>query len=139
MSVVDNLTRHASRLAGDVQSSLKRARMEGERRLLQRQHRSALEELGARTYELIHSGRIDLPEVAPEVAAVDRKLFELDAKEREIAAADTEQDAPSAPPDPVDAAFPMMGNHAPTQPDTSPAQHAGPGWDAADRFFRKNT
>jgi hypothetical protein len=139
MSVVDNLTRQASRLAGDVQSSLKRARLEGERRLLQRQHRSALEELGARAYDLIHSGRIDLVELASEVAAVERKLFELDAKAREIAAADNEQQTPPAASDPVDAAFPMMGNHAPPAPSTPPTHSAGPGWDAADRFFRTNT
>ena len=47
MTVLDSLAKQANRLASDVQASLKRARVEGERRLLQRQHRAALEELGS--------------------------------------------------------------------------------------------
>ena len=57
MTVLDSLAKQANRLAADVQTSLKRARVEGERRLLQRQHRAALEQLGERTYELVKSGR----------------------------------------------------------------------------------
>ncbi len=85
MSVVDQLARQASRLANDVQASLKRARVEGERRLLQRQHRAALEDLGLRAYELIRAGELPEEPLATEVAAIDRKLMELEAKEREIA------------------------------------------------------
>jgi hypothetical protein len=139
MSVVDSLARQASRLANDVQVSLKRARVEGERRLLQRQHRAALEELGMRAYELIRAG--DLPEsaLAAEVATVDRKLIELDAKEREIAALQAEdgERAASVPEsDAVDTAFPMMNE--PKKPDGPSAKNPGPGWEAADRFFRSD-
>ena len=38
MTVLDTLAKQAGRLATDVQTSLRRARVEGERRLLQRQH-----------------------------------------------------------------------------------------------------
>jgi hypothetical protein len=140
MSVVDNLARQASRFANDVQVSLKRARVEGERRLLQRQHRAALEELGMRSYELIRAG--DLPEapLAAQVAAVDRKLIELDAKEREISelqAEDAEQATSEPASDDVDTAFPMMGKTT-TTPGAPPAKHPGPGWEAANRFFRSD-
>ncbi len=93
MSVVDQLARQASRLANDVQVSLKRARVEGERRLLQRQHRAALEDLGLRTYELIRAGELPEEPLATEVAAIDRKLIELEAKEREITQLQDDEDA----------------------------------------------
>jgi hypothetical protein len=141
MSVVDNLARQASRFANDVQVSLKRARVEGERRLLQRQHRAALEELGLRAYELVRAG--DLPEapLGAEVAAVERKLIELDAKEQEIEGlqATDDGDTPDAPAtDDVDTAFPMMGDTAPTDPGAPPPVSPGPGWEAAERFFRSD-
>jgi hypothetical protein len=141
MSVVDSLARQASRFANDVQVSLKRARVEGERRLLQRQHRAALEELGMRAYELVRAG--DLPEgpLASEIASVERKLIELDTKEREIAEMQAEDAAQGTPPpqtDAVDTAFPMMGTTPPDGPGTQPPTSAGPGWEAADRFFRSD-
>ena len=71
MSVLDTLAKGASRLATDVQLSLKRARLEGERRLLQRQHRAALEELGERTYELVRAGEMPEGKLGPELAAVE--------------------------------------------------------------------
>jgi hypothetical protein len=140
MSVVDQLARQASRLANDVQSSLRRARVEGERRLLQRQHRAALEELGTRAYELVRAG--DLPEepLAAELAAVDRKLIELDAKEQEIADLQAEEAASAEEPaaDAVDTAFPMMGTSSSGGPDSPRPTNPGPGWEAADRFFRSD-
>lgn len=86
MSVFDAVKGTAGRLAGDVQLSLRRARLEGERRVLQRQHRSTLEALGARAYELTKGEGLSASALAPEVAAVEAKLMEIDAKTVEISA-----------------------------------------------------
>lgn len=141
MSVVDQLARQASRLANDVQVSLKRARVEGERRLLQRQHRAALEDLGLRTYELIRAGELPEEPLATEVAAIDRKLIELEAKEREITQLQDDEDAQRADDDAVDTAFPMVGDAAADQssdPHDGPPTNPGPGWQATERFFRSD-
>ena len=141
MSVVDQLARQASRLANDVQVSLRRARVEGERRLLQRQHRAALEDLGLRTYDLVRAGELPEAPLAPELAAIDRKLIELEAKDREIAQMQEEEATRSeseAGGDAFDAAFPMMGD-APDDPShDAPTTNPGAGWEAADRFFRSD-
>ncbi len=84
MSIVDTLTRQAGRVAADIQQSVRRARLEGERRVLQRQHRAALETLGTRVFELVKSGRVAGDDLAPEIAAVEAKLMEIDAKSLEI-------------------------------------------------------
>jgi hypothetical protein len=133
MTVLDTLAKQAGRLATDVQTSLRRARVEGERRLLQRQHRAALEELGERAYELVRSGQIEEGPMAPEIAAVESKLMEIEAKVAEIEALrQAEEDEPAAPSDDAArTAFPMVDH-----PDDGAS--AGPGWDAADRFFRRN-
>ena len=141
MSVVDQLARQASRLANDVQVSLKRARVEGERRLLQRQHRAALEDLGLRTYELIRAGELPEEPLATEVAAIDRKLIELEAKEREITQLQDDEDAQRTDDDAVDTAFPMVGDAAADQspdPHGGPPANPGPGWEATERFFRSD-
>lgn len=134
MSVVDQLARQASRLANDVQVSLRRARVEGERRLLQRQHRAALEDLGLRAYELVQAGELPEAPLAPELAAIERKLIELEAKDREIA--QMQDDEATHDDGTFDAAFPMMGDTAADEHDEHPS--GGPGWDAADRFFRSD-
>jgi len=144
MSVVDQLARQASRFANDVQVSLKRARVEGERRLVQRQHRAALEDLGLRAYELVRAGELPEEPLATEVAAIDRKLIELEAKEREIAQLQEDEDAKHAEAsgdDAVDTAFPMMGDAAAgqsTDPHAGPPTNPGPGWEATERFFRRD-
>jgi hypothetical protein len=139
MSVVDQLARQASRLANDVQVSLRRARVEGERRLLQRQHRNALEDLGLRTYDLVRAGELPEAPLASELAAVEGKLIELEAKERELARMQEEDAArAAAADDAVDTAFPMMGDDPANDPHETPPHGAGPGWDAADRFFRSD-
>ncbi len=139
MQVLDTIARQANRLATDVQLSLKRARVEGERRLLQRQHRAALEDLGERTYEQVKAGALPEGPISAEVAAVESKLIEIEAKVAEVeslradeegedaedAAQATPDDAPS---DPSRAAFPMVN-------DPAPAPGPGPGWEAAERFF----
>lgn len=154
MSIIDELTRQAGRIAGDVQSSIRRARVEGERRLLQRQHRAALEELGERVYELVKAGTMPEDGISAEVAAVEAKLVEIEAKAAEIDDEDVEDGQDSAPagdgaetpdatptapatPPPADAAataFPMV------EDPPSPAAPHGPGagWEAADRFFSKD-
>jgi chromosome segregation ATPase len=135
MTVLDSIAKQANRLATDVQTSLKRARVEGERRLLQRQHRAALEELGERAYELVRAGALPEEPIAAEVAAVEAKLMEIEAKVAEIdeLRTDEEEDAAGAgaaePADPSRTAFPMVG-------DTPPAAGPGPGWEAAERFFK---
>ena len=84
MSKFDSVTRQAGRVAGGLQQSMRRARLEGERRVLQRQHRATLEALGRRAYELAASGRVPTGDLAPELAAVEAKLMEIDAKTVEI-------------------------------------------------------
>ena len=141
MAVLDNIAKQANRLASDVQMSLRRARVEGERRLLQRQHRAALEELGERAYELVRAGTIPEEPLATEISAVESKLMEIEAKVAEIDAlrTDEEQDAETGdapaeatPADPSRAAFPMVGGDAPA---STPKPGPGPGWEAAEKFF----
>jgi len=133
MTVLDSIAKQANRLATDVQMSLKRARVEGERRLLQRQHRAALEELGERTYELVRSNAIPEEPLATEIAAVESKLMEIEAKVAEIDSLRSEEDEPAAddatPEDASRTAFPMVGD------DPAPRTGPGPGWEATERFF----
>jgi hypothetical protein len=135
MSVIDSITSQASRFVGDVQGSLKRARLEGERRVLQRQHRSALEALGERTYELVKAGRLAEPELDPELSEVEAKLLEIEAKVVEIESVRSEEEGQDAggetPADPSRTAFPMVDADKPDE-----GGGPGPGWDAADRFFK---
>lgn len=126
MRVIDSLTHKAGRIAGDLQDSIRRARVEGEKRLLQRQHRAALEDLGLRVYELVKAG--DMPEeaIAAEVAAVEGKLIEIEAKVSEIEdlrpeedgtdASATADEADGATADPALAAFPMIDDTPPADP-----------------------
>ena len=140
MAVLDTLAKQASRLATDVQVSLKRARVEGERRLLQRQHRTALEELGERTYELVRAGTLPEDPVATEIAAVESKLMEIEAKVAEIEGlrGDDEEEEPGASEDASRTAFPMVGD-TPVEDagKTPPESGAGEGWEAANRFFAR--
>ena len=130
MTVLDSLAKQANRLASDVQTSLKRARVEGERRLLQRQHRAALEELGERAYELVKAGQLPEEPLAAEISAVESKLMEIEAKVAEVEGLRDEEEA--AADDPSRDAFPMVGD-APAEPTP------GPGWEAADRFFKHDS
>ena len=134
MTVLDTLAKQANRLATDVQTSLKRARVEGERRLLQRQHRAALEELGERAYELVRAGSLPEEPLAAEVGAVEAKLMEIEAKVAEIESMRGDEEDEAAPPaeDASRTAFPMVDTAAPTAADNG---GAGPGWDAAEKFF----
>jgi len=133
MTVLDTLAKQANRLATDVQTSLKRARVEGERRLLQRQHRTALEELGERAYELVRAGTLPEEPIASEVAEVESKLMEIEAKVAEIdSLRSEEEEAQAADEDPSRTAFPMVDG---TAAESTP----GPGWEAAERFFKQGS
>jgi hypothetical protein len=101
MSVIDRLSRRAGSLAEDLQHSVRRARLEGERRVLQRQHRATLEELGSRVYELVRAGHLPDGELGPELASVENKLMEIDAKSVEIDALRGRDPAPPAVADPA--------------------------------------
>jgi hypothetical protein len=79
--------------------------------------------------------------LATEVAAIDRKLIELEAKEREITQLQDDEDAQRAGDDAVDTAFPMVGDAAADQssdPHDGPPTNPGPGWQATERFFRSD-
>jgi chromosome segregation ATPase len=136
MTVLDNLAKQANRLASDVQTSLKRARVEGERRLLQRQHRAALEELGERAYELVRAGKLPEEPLAAEISAVESKLMEIEAKVTEVEGLRTEEEEAAAADDPSKDAFPMVAE-SPAETSTGPTP--GPGWEAAERFFKHDS
>lgn len=139
MSVLDALAKQASRLAGDVQVSLKRARVEGERRLLQRQHRAALEELGERAYELVRSGELPEDPLGPEIAAVESKLIEIEAKAAEIETLrgeEVEEEPSEGAEDPSRTAFPMVDEEP---GETAPETGRKTGWEAAERFFKRDS
>ena len=141
MTVLDNLAKQANRLASDVQTSLKRARVEGERRLLQRQHRAALEELGERAYELVRAGKLPEEPLAAEISAVESKLMEIEAKVTEVEGLRTaEEETAAAADDPSKDAFPMVAEtpaETPAKPSGEPTP--GPGWEAAERFFKQGS
>ena len=130
MALFESIARQAGRLVGDVQVSVKRARLEGERRVLQRAHRNALETLGEGAYDLAKAGKLPDGLLATPVAAVERKLIELDANRGEI---DGIRDA-----DESASRGDSRDNSAPDK--TNGAGHgAGAGWEAADRFFRRSS
>ncbi|MFN8121461.1 MAG: hypothetical protein U0237_03425 [Thermoleophilia bacterium] len=132
MSILDSLAQQAGKIANDVQGSLRKARVEGERRLLQRQHRAALEELGERTYELVRRGELPEGPLSAEIAAVESKLMELEAKVVEA------EDLRTATPEPATpASGPAAAAPAPAATG-EPAPGPGPGWEAAERFFTKD-
>ena len=132
MALFDSIARQAGRVAGDVQISIKRARLEGERRLLQRAHRTALESLGERALDLIRQGRLDEGLLAPQVAEVEAAAMEIDAKAVEIDGLRSSE-SPSEPP--VDGATRTIAREigAGSEP---PAGKTG--WEAADRYFPKS-
>lgn len=84
MSVFKNVTSTAGRLTDGLRQSARRARLEGERRVLQRQHRAALETLGSRIVELARAEQLETTTFGPEIATVEAKLMEIDAKTAEI-------------------------------------------------------
>ena len=106
MSIISSVTSITGRVAGDVKGSVRRARLEGERRILERRHRTALEALGARAYALVNEGTLSADALAPEVAEVRNRLMEIDAS----LAAMGEGDDGATPERSADIAFPMVSD-----------------------------
>lgn len=92
-------------MAGDVRQSVHRARMEGEKRVMERRHRAALAALGARAYALAKEGRIPADALADEIADVDARQADMAAARAATADADPQHDAA--------AAFPILADDAP--------------------------
>lgn len=105
ISSISSVTSTAGRVAHDVRESMHRARVEGEKRVLERRHRRALAALGARTRELAREGdAIPVQALADEIAEVDARLADVQAAREVQAADDTAHDAA--------AAFPMLADDA---------------------------
>ena len=100
MSLITSVTSTAGRMAHDMRGSVHRARVEGEKRVLERRHRRALAALGARAYALAREGDIPAHALAAEIAEVDARLADVQAACANEAADDTGHDAA--------AAFPML-------------------------------
>lgn len=109
MSLLEKLNDGAAQVLGEVQDSVARARLEAERRVLARRHRGAVHDLGQRSYELIKSGELPGDTLAGEVAEVDTRLDDIEAVQSRIDALRDDDDDEAA--------------------------SAGPGWEAADRYF----
>jgi len=107
VSIIRSMTSRAGRMAGDVKGSVRRARLEGERRLLERRHRAALEALGTRAYELIGDNRLSADALTPEVAEVERLLMEIDAATAAMKRDDAEVPLERS----ADLAFPMAADN----------------------------
>ena len=90
MSIIAAVASTAGRVAHDMRSSVHRARIEGERRVLERRHRRALAALGARAHVLARDGDIPAGALAAEIAEVDARLADLAA-----AGGPDDADAPS--------------------------------------------
>jgi hypothetical protein len=101
-SVSTSLAHEAARLARDVPGAVARARMEGERKVLARRHRNALQALGARAFALSRDGHLTAEALAPEIADVETLLALVEASERAEPADGTAHDAAVA--------FPMLAD-----------------------------
>ncbi len=106
MSLIRSVTSRTGRIAHAVSASVHRARVEGEKRMLERRHQTALAALGARTYALVHEGIVPGDAIADEIAEVEARLAQVTAAREAQAAGDTEHDA--------EAAFPMLAEEDPT-------------------------
>ena len=104
MSIFSSVTHLTGRVTGDVKSSVRRARLEGERRVLERRHRGSLEALGARAYALAEEGTLTADALAPEIAEVRTRLFEIDAALVAVDARDGDDNREHS----ADIAFPMV-------------------------------
>ncbi len=113
MSIFSSVTHLTGRVAGDVKGSVRRARLEGERRVLERRHRGALEALGARAYALAQEGALTADALAPEIAEVQSRLMEIDAA---LAAMD-DGDGGDGQERSADIAFPMVSDAAEADPE----------------------
>jgi hypothetical protein len=76
-SVTSSVVHEAGRLARDLPGAVGRARMEGERTVLERRHRRAIEALGARAFVLSREGQLTAAALAPELAEVEARLLAM--------------------------------------------------------------
>jgi hypothetical protein len=85
-------------LVGEVQRSLRRARLEAERRRLERERRDALALLGARASELAIAGALPAAALTSELARVEQSSTRVEEHDREVAALGPERrlDDPAA-------------------------------------------
>ena len=102
MSIFRSVTTTAGRVAHDVRGSVHRARIEGEKRVLERRHRHALQALGARAYALAKEDALTADALSDEIADVDLRLADVQAARAVQAEEDTAHDAL--------AAFPMLAD-----------------------------
>ncbi|MGA0068867.1 MAG: hypothetical protein ACO3PB_05365 [Miltoncostaeaceae bacterium] len=100
MSIFRSVTSPAGRVAHDMRGSVHRARLEGEKRVLERRHRHALTALGARAYTLSQEGTLTADALAAEIAEVEARMADVRAAREVKAEEDTAHDAV--------AAFPML-------------------------------
>ena len=105
MSLIRSGTYTAWRMAGGMRQSVHRARVEGEKRVMERRHRAALVALGARAYALAKEGRIPADALADEIAEVDDRQADMAATRPAQDQAHPQHDAT--------AAFPMLADDAP--------------------------
>jgi hypothetical protein len=103
-SVSTSIAHEAGRLARDIPGAVGRARLEGERKVLERRHRHALQALGARAFALSRDGHLTAEALAPEIAEVEALLAAVEASERADAGTGTAHDAAVA--------FPMLADDA---------------------------
>ena len=105
MSIIRSVTSGAGRLAHDMRGSVHRARLEGEKRVLERRHRQALAALGARAYALAQQDALTADALAPEIAEVEARMADVRAAREVQAGEDTAHDAVTA--------FPMLAEDEP--------------------------
>lgn len=106
MSILTSVTSLTTHVADDVRHGLRRARLEGERRLLERRHRHALEELGRRAHRLMAEGTLSADALADAAAEVDARLAAVSA----ALAAEQEASEPAPVERSADIAFPMVAD-----------------------------
>ena len=120
MALHDALGKRATRLTGDVQRSLRRARLEGERGLLQRQNRDALGRLGERASAMVGAGTLPAGELGPELGALEDRLRQIEENRGESEALRPAEEGATA-----------------SEDTTAPSP--APGWEAAERFFKRGS
>lgn len=103
-SVSTSLAHEAGRLARDIPGAVGRARAEGERKVLERRHRHALQALGARAFALSRDGHLTAEAMGPEIAEVEALRAAVEAGLPADADDDAAHDAALA--------FPMLADDA---------------------------
>jgi hypothetical protein len=126
MPTINTLSRGAGRLASEVLRSLRRARLEAERKLLQRKRGAALTRLGERVHQLVEHGGLPRSELESELGMLEAALAEISANDSAIAA--------------LHATLERGRAAGEGQADSNGGTGgAGPGWEAAARFFKRGS